>query len=246
MAEEKPQHVRLSWRWKIAVAILVLILLSLGAIGSMLLIRTTSQPAPGSVKAIDSANTITDPNWFKQVYRDGFRLYVMHSTAWGTCDPWANTESQLKMAVDAGLKIAVYTRDPRCWQAGIEATGSYASQLQFFALDIETDPGVPVTQGMVDGVKSMGVRPVIYTGHGMWSGLHEGSNDEFKDVPLWDTDTSKFAYNNWKVDYLSPQPVVYGGWNTPDNMRIGVQQQFEYTLFGVNVDLNTFDGRFLK
>jgi hypothetical protein len=204
------------------------------------------RPAHQSIKAIDSANTITDPNWFHQVYDAGFRLYIMHATAWGTCNPWEHTVPQLKMALDAGLKIAIYTRDPRCWQGGIEAVGAYRDQLQFFALDIEVDHGIPVTRAMVDGVKAMGVRPVIYTGHGMWDDLHKGNDDEFKDVPLWDADTSKFAYDSWKADYLSPQPVAYGGWNTADTMRIGVQQQFEYNLFNTYVDLNSFDATFLK
>lgn len=208
--------------------------------------QTTMQPVHDSVKAIDSANTISDPNWFKQVYEAGFRLYIMHATSWGVCEPWENTESQLGMALDAGLKIAVYTRDPRCWQAGIEASGAHRGQLQFFALDIEKDPGISVTRSMVDGVKATGVRPVIYTGRGMWADLQKGTDNEFKDVPLWDTDTTKFTYSEWKANYVSPQPTAYGGWNTPDNMRIGVQQQFEYNLFGVYVDLNSFDSEFLQ
>ena len=204
------------------------------------------RPAHPSIRAIDSANTITDPSWFHRVYDAGFRLYIMHATAWGTCNPWEHTVPQLKMALDAGLKIAIYTRDPRCWQGGIEAVGAYRDQLQFFALDIEKDPGISVTRSMVDGVKTMGVRPIIYTRQGVWSDLQNGTDNDFKDVPLWDADTTKFAYSDWKANYVSPQPVAYGGWNTQDNMRIGVQQQFEYNLFGVYVDLNSFDAKFLQ
>ncbi len=208
-------------------------------------ITMTYIAANPSVKVIDSANVITDPEWFRQVYDDGVRLYVMHSTAWGTCTPWYNTQNQLGMALDAGLKIAVYTRDPNCWENGILAAGPYKDKLQFFALDAETDPGVPITRQMVDGVKSLNVRPVIYSGSGMWGGIQGATANDFADVPLWDTDTSYADYEYWQPNYLSPNPVRYGGWNTPNTMRIGVQQEFEYELRGVYVDLNSFDASFL-
>lgn len=201
-----------------------------------------SAPNP-SVKVLDTASTITDPTWFVQAYNAGFRLYVMHSTAWGTCDPWYRTQTQLKMALDAGLKIAVYTRDPRCWQGGITAAGPYQAQLQFFALDVETG-GVAVTRAMVDGVKGMGVRPVIYSGSGMWPQIMNNSS-AFADVPLWDTNAGSVNYSTWTADYLTPAPVTYGGWNTATNMRIGVQQKFNQTLNGVVVDLDSFDATFL-
>lgn len=200
----------------------------------------------GSVRAIDSANTISDPNWFKAAYDDGVRLYVIHSTAWDTCTPWQTTQQQLKMALEAGLKVAAYTRDPRCWHEGILAAGPYVKDLQFFALDIETDPGVSVSRVMVDGVKHMGVRPVIYSGSEMWNDVQHGSTEDFSDVPLWDTNTTSFDYASWQANYLSPAPVQYGGWNTSATMRIGVQQQFEHSLNGVKVDLNSFNASFLK
>ncbi|MCZ9882364.1 glycoside hydrolase family 25 domain-containing protein [Arthrobacter sp. B2a2-09] len=203
------------------------------------------QTAPGgSVKVLDTTAAITDPNWFRQAYAEGFRLYVMHSTAWGTCTPWKQTQAQLKMALDAGLKIAVYTRDASCWENGIKAAGPYISQLQFFALDIEPG-GSLVTRTMVDGVRSLGVRPVIYSGSGMWPGLM-GNSAAFSDVPLWDTDTSNLNYPSWTANHLAPAPVQYGGWNTAGTMRVGIQQKFEHTLNGINVDLNSFDASFLK
>lgn len=201
-------------------------------------------PQAGSVKVLDTTAAITDPNWFRQAYGEGFRLYVMHSTAWGTCTPWQQTQAQLKMALDAGLKIAVYTRDASCWENGIKAAGPYVSQLQFFALDIEPG-GSLVTRAMVDGVRSLGVRPVIYSGSGMWPGLM-GNSTAFSDVPLWDTDTSNLNYARWTADYLAPAPVQYGGWNTASTMRVGIQQKFEHTLNDINVDLNSFNASFLK
>ena len=90
------------------------------------------------------------------MYDKGFRLYIMHSTAWGTCTPWSRAEVQLANALSVGLKVAVYTRDPNCWRGGVEAAGPLIGQLEFFALDIETDPGVPATRAMVGGLPRWG------------------------------------------------------------------------------------------
>lgn len=202
---------------------------------------------PGVVRAFDTTATITDPAWFAKMRARGFGLYVLHSTSWGTCKPWPRARVQAAMALKAGLRIAAYTRDPRCWRTGITALGPYASQLQFFALDIETDPGVPVTRTMVDGVRALGVRPVIYTGSGMWPQVMRGST-AFSDVPLWDT---KAVYGkklkSWKPSMKRPAASPYGGWNTrAGTARIGIQQRFEVKVKGVRVDLNSFSAAFLR
>lgn len=197
-----------------------------------------------AISAFDTTATITDPGFFARMYTRGFRLYILHSTDWGAATPWYRTEAQLSLALDAGLKIAAYTRDPRHWRNGIEACGIHYTQLQFFALDIETDPGIPVTRAMVDGVASLGVRPVIYSGSGMYPGIM-GDSTEFADVPLWDTDTSAphplELVDAFRADLQHPTPVAYNGWNTPANPRIGVQQAFEVVIDGIPVDLNAFD-----
>lgn len=228
-------------------------------LGMLLVPATSSASAPTrgrlhrvhrtsiSVKAFDTTATITSASWFAKAYNQGFRLYVLHSTAWGSCDAWYRTQPQLKLALAAGLKVAAYTRDPRCWRQGIEATGPYATRLQFFALDVETDPRVAVTQEMAEGVASMGVRPMIYTGSGMWPGIMGGATTAFAGVPLWDTDTSlAVSLRTWVPSLYSPTPVLYGGWNTPSTMRKGTQQAFEVQLNGVAVDLSSFDASFLR
>ena len=204
----------------------------------------TSEPSGASVKVVDTAANITDPAWFVNAYNAGVRLYVLHSTAWGTCSPWDRTQQQLKMALDAGLKIAAYTRNAQCWQGGIEATGTYRDQLQFFALDVETGEP-PVTRDMVDGVIGMGVQPVIYSTHTMWPAIMANSSD-FSDLPLWDADPRSFDFTQWIPDHLAPLPVAYGGWNIAGNMRVGIQQKFNQDLGGILVDLNSFDASFLR
>ncbi len=248
MTDVRPVKQKRSRSIRLAIVFIVVITLLVAA-AYVLKPSKASAPVAGvdtSVRAIDTTAIITDQAWFDRAYDEGFRLYVLHSTAWDTCDEWYRTVPQLQMAIDAGLKIAAYTRDPRCWKQGILATQPYVDQLQFFALDIEKKPGIPVTREMVDGVKSLGVRPVIYTGAGMWDSVQANLDKNFSDVPLWDTNVGDFDYKTWTADYLQPAPVAYGGWNTPVNMRIGVQQQFEYKLNGVNVDLNSFRSSFLK
>lgn len=227
------------------VLLATLILLLLGVITLFTKQNAKDSDHSPVVKAFDTTAIITEQTWFDDAYTNGYRLYVLHSTKWGTCTPWEHTERQLGMALKAGIAVAAYTRDPRCWKSGIEATGSYRDKLSFFALDIETDPGIPATREMVNGIRSMGVAPVIYTGSAMWSSVQQ-NNENFSDIPLWDTDVRDDNFADWKVDLYHPRPVQYGGWNEKDTMRIGVQQYFEYELNGVRVDLNSFNSSILK
>lgn len=212
--------------------------------------RTTGPriPASGSVKAIDSVNDIPDQAWFEARYAEGYRLYALHTTEWPpSTAPWWRTEMQLGWALAAGLKVAGYVRDPDNWAAGIDACGPYATRLQFFAIDIETDPGKPATRAMVDGIKAKGVRPVMYSGSGMWGPIMGSAANDFADVPLWDTNANPAVDPaTWAPDINSPTPVAYGGWNTVGNPRIMVQQRFEATVGGVLVDLNTVQASFLR
>jgi hypothetical protein len=207
---------------------------------------TASVPPDPSIKAFDSDNTVSDPTWFSQTYAAGFRLYILSPVEWGTCTPWNLAQPQIQAALAAGLKVAAYTRNPDCWQNGILATGPYQSQLQFFALDIETNPGIPATTVMVNGIKSMGVRPIIYSGSSMWAKIEGSLAGSFSNLPLWDSNSSGFPYASWQANYEEPKPIEYGGWNTASNMRVGVQQQIEYDLNGVKVDLDSFNATFLK
>ncbi|TFC17534.1 hypothetical protein [Cryobacterium sp. MDB2-10] len=208
-----------------------------------------AQPSP-AIRALDSDNPISDPAWFVQAYEAGFRLYILSSTEFGTCTPLARTQAQLAMAIDAGLAIAAYTRDQRCWREGIAATGSFRIRLQFFALDIETG-GPPLTRAMITGVQSTGVRPVVYTGARMWDDIMGAGTTEFSDVALWDAvpvqpgSTAVAGLPDDPVDLLSPAPIPFGGWNASGNLRVGVQQHFERVFNGVNIDVNTFARSFL-
>ncbi len=199
---------------------------------------------PKSIKAFDSANIITDPVWFKKAYDSGLRLYIANVTDWGTCNQSAQAKTQIKAALDAGLKVAAYTRDPGCWENGIKAAGEYKTKLQFFALDVELS-GKPATREMVNGIKAQGIRPIAYTSKTSWTGVQGNTVNSFTDIPLWDVSTSNISFANWTPNYMSPAPVAYGGWNVKGNMRVGVQQQFDYLLNGISINLNSFDQTYI-
>jgi hypothetical protein len=141
--------------------------------------------------------------------------------------------------------IAAYTRNPNWWSNGIKACAPYVDKLQFFCLDIETDPGVRVTAAMVQGVTALGVRSVIYSGYGMWPEVMGGDVTSFSAVPLWDTNVVGSVPLSFAPNIGSPPPVQYGGWNTAANPRVGIQQGFDVSLNGVVVDVSSFSLAFL-
>ena len=71
-------------------------------------------------------------SFFTQAFKDGYRLYVYPPLSWGTDKPRSDAQALFKAALDAGLKVGIYSRDPRWWNAAINAVGTYKSQLQFF------------------------------------------------------------------------------------------------------------------
>src|SRR5690606_30532603 len=63
-----------------------------------------------------------------------------------------------------------------------------------------------------------GLRPVIYTGRGMWHDVMGSGAGGFSDVPLHD-----FAgdIQGWPESIDEAPIFQYGGWNTPATMRSG-------------------------
>lgn len=205
-------------------------------------------PPPTSSDVVKAFDTVYGASaaWFADMFNHGFRLAIFSTNEWGQNKPWADAPAAIKRALDAGLMVAAYTRDPRWWHTGIQACAPYIDRLQFFCLDIETDPGVPVTRAMVDGVRALGVRPLIYSGWGMWPSIMHNST-AFADVPLWDVDAEGA---HWPIGFGptldDPKPVTYGGWNTAANPRVGLQQTWDLIYQGINVDLSSFSAAFLS
>jgi hypothetical protein len=198
-----------------------------------------------ATKAFDTTADVDSPLWFADAYAEGFRLYIPNTTVWGRNEPWPRAAPQLKLALDAGLMVAAYARNPSWWSAAIQACSPYVDKLQFFCLDVETDPGVPVTQAMVDGVTNHGVRPLIYSGSGMWPQVMGSDDSTFAALPLWDRQLAEQVSVDFTPDVTSPPPQQYGGWNTAANPRVGVQQGVRTDLNGVIVDVSSFSSAFL-
>jgi hypothetical protein len=212
------------------------------------MVKASAQPLAQiqtPVKAFDTTASIDSAAWFASAYAAGYRLYIPNTTVWGQNKPWPQAAPQLKLALDAGLMVAAYARNPSWWSAAIQACSPYTDKLQFFCLDVETRPGVRVTRAMVDGVRNLGVRPLIYSGSGMWTQVMSGNVTTFASVPLWDCQATYGVPANFTPDVNSPTPQVYGGWNTPTNPRVGVQQGFNTNLNGVTVDVSSFGSAFL-
>ena len=235
-----------------AVAVAVAAMLAVGLTGC-----ASDASAPKSIVALDTAehDGPYPRAWFDTAYKNGARLFILQDVDWGTCTPWPTAKSQFQLALNAGFKIAAYTRDPSCWSGGVKAASGL--KLQFFVIDIETTGTsgqathytTAQVQSYVNGVTAAGVRPVIYTGADMWSGLMGGNVTAFSKVPLWDADAGvvkapkQTALASW-ANVSTPALRAFGGWNTASNPRVAVQQVLDYTLDGKVVDLSSFNASF--
>lgn len=207
-----------------------------------------------SVKALDTDQDGITQAWFNARKAQGVELFITAGTPWSTDGlttintPRLAIREQFRMALQAGMKIGLYTRNPNHWAAGLEAAGPYLSQLQFFAIDVEPDPGQKVTQAQVNGVIAAGVRPIVYAGQWFWNSIHGTADTSFKQYPLWDTnESSTYDYTTWlnTPNFMTPAPLPFGGWNVEGNYRIGIQQRFDVVIDGILTDLNSFDAAFL-
>ena len=179
------------------------------------------------VRGFSSDQRIPDLEWFQQAYASGYRVYVMDCQSREgypkTFTAFENTESQLTLARTAGLRIALTTKDPRWWSEAITAAGSEAAHLQFFALNATLNVNRRITAAMVDGITALGVRPMIFTGWGMYPQIMGKTHTQFFSTFLWDTQSITFR--------------PYNGWTS----RVANQGQMDYNLNGVLVDLSDFD-----
>lgn len=186
-----------------------------------------------TIQAVDTDSTITSQSWFTQAYASGVRLYIVDGISWGSnCVVWNRVQPQFKLALAAGLKIGLYSRNPQCWAQAIKGAGSYASQLQFFALDVEgagdgLPASKPITQAMINSIQALGIKPIIYSYQDAWQSVMKNAN--FASVPLWNSDQTS-------------HPGTFGGWA----VNTAVQYKFDANLNGVDVDLSYFNTNFLK
>ena len=114
---------------------------------------------------------------------------------------------------------------------------------QFFALDVGTDPAIPVTRSMVDGLEVYG-RAADHLSSGFGCGRASWGRATPTSMACRSGTPARIAANamNPKTstpNVLQPKPVPYGGWNIAGTMRIGIQQTFESLYNGKRIDIDS-------
>lgn len=201
---------------------------------------------PAAVKAFDTCSTACGRPFITQAQfddfaKEGYKLYLTDDVMWDSemspakhalpasgavLDPQA--VAQIKEALKAGLKFAIYNRNVLAWHTGITGLGSALdAQMAFYVLDIEAQPGVAPTQAIVSGVRQTGITPVLYT----WaSAYHDiaGNSTEFDNLPLWmspliDWNGSAATPPDYpSLTYAAP----FNGWTSAS--VVGEQQTWNY------------------
>jgi hypothetical protein len=187
--------------------------------------------------------------WFDNLVTLGYEGFITTShTYWdGNPQPNPNANISLQRALNAGLWIGCYARPVHYWEDAINVLDpEIRSQLKFFTLDVEHEPSgtYPVLREYVTGVESYGVRPIIYSSSSLWSDVMGPDNEDFADVPLHD-----FAgdIDGWPTVIYEEPIETYGGWNTPQTMRVGWQIRMidPPSIDGIPVDDNVFTREFI-
>ncbi len=193
------------------------------------------------VRAVDVSGWSGDiaPSAWQSMRSSGIELAIIQG--WGGTPagtgPNPSAVQQATGAAAAGILVAGYVWPPSSWPAAWPTIGLGAA-LSFLALDVEA--GAAVREPDVAGVKSAGIRAVIYTAKYAWDEIM-GGIAHFGDVPLWDAGGSQYGGGSrWPVS-LQEEWTPYGGWTS----RVGWQWQGTSDLFGASVDLSVFDRDFI-
>lgn len=217
------------------------------------LVSNSTSSTTGIYRALDTDfgnSGVQSQAWFDAARQDGYEGFIttLHTFWDGQPRHWDSSHIALERALAAGMWIGAYGRPVSYWRDALgPLPAEIRSQLKFFALDIEVEPGgvqFPMRREYADGVWSeFGVRPVIYSGWGMWGDVMQGST-AFSDLPLWDFAGDLFT---WPTSLTDPALVAYGGWNVGDNIRVGrqVQMQSPAVQGGIVVDRDIFSRAFI-
>lgn len=216
---------------------------------------TTTPPAAGSVyRALDTdfgSSGVQSQAWFDAAKAEGYDGFVTTLHTFWDARPaaWTPSHVALERALSAGMWVAAYGRPVSRWREALShVPAELREQLRFFALDVELEPGGqhhPMKAEYADGVANVfGVRPVIYTGWGMWGDVMGYENSSFGDIPLWDFSGDRF---HWPATLLEEGLVPFGGWNGPGNHRVGwqIQMQSPAQVHGVWADRDLFSRAFI-
>lgn len=210
---------------------------------------------PAAVKAFDTCSTACGNPFITQAQfddfaKEGYKLYVTDDVMWDSemSGDWAcaahcpanhalpgsgavldpQAVAQIKEALKAGLKFAIYNRNVLAWHTGITGLGSSLdAQMAFYVLDIEAQPGVAPTRAIVSGVRQTGITPVLYT----WASAYHaiaGNSTEFDNLPLWMS-----PLIDWNANAATPPDypsltyaAPFNGWTNAS--VVGEQQTWNY------------------
>lgn len=207
---------------------------------------------PGQGIDISFATPTQSVQWYSNILSEGYQYVIVESIASQTVS--ANAQAQLYNARSAGLATATYcylnfingNSGARQVLTGLEACGSEAAYLGFFAIDVEqTNPNtadycISVVSSAVEEVESVGLQPVIYSNKYYWALITDNDVEDFSGLLLWEPNT----LNSYDINLpnLSKVSNTFGGWTS----RVGKQFNLDtkdnpVILNGVHVDFDTFD-----
>jgi hypothetical protein len=177
------------------------------------------------------------PAWARARLAEGWELLIVNLWTGNTVPD--GVQKALQTWREAGGLTAAYVvvhdnvTAQACVARARAAAGDEWAPLTFVAIDVELDPTTIATiRTAYDQVQELGQRPAIYTGRWFWTSRLNDTT-EFATRPLWDA--------SYGVTPALEAPG-YGGWTA----RIGHQYQGTTTLDGVAVDLNLFDGDWVR
>ncbi|HEY3268262.1 MAG TPA: GH25 family lysozyme [Armatimonadota bacterium] len=219
-------------------------------------------PVTEGVDISASAKKVSESTFRR--FRDQYKKdFVVVQGAGNYClNPYA--KDQLEAARKAGMHTGLYvylrftdSPSPGASQVdrAISAAGSEAPYLSFIALDVETgkcangqcpnNPGdrsivLKIIEDAKQEIKVLGFTPIVYTSYYGWD-LLTGSSSAYKDLDLWDVDSTKTGNDLCQSD----PDAYYGAWTRYN----GSQYILDTTLTGVDpdksvkVDMDVFEAR---
>lgn len=220
--------------------------------------------APGAVKGLDESgqstgngDNFTAAQW-TTIASDGFKLFITDPINWGSecsdgncslpepqsgtnaCTVNAGAVTQIQDAYNAGVKYAIYTRNPYCLKAAWSGLSStLQTNLAFIVIDVEQQPDVAATDAQytyITGPTSSGdlhKAAALYSDGGDWVGV---MNSNTTSNTLWSSDTLDIGeVPNWGATYPATYPTgfptlttlgtnAFGGWASTAYGTIEQQQ----------------------
>jgi hypothetical protein len=220
--------------------------------------RSQSQ-STSAVKGFDTCFNCfgQDPQqaWFTTEHANGYQLMVIDPDTWSSefpdgkaddpgsasqCELAADSRQLIDNAVYAGMRVAIYNRNPNCWRQSLDSLGRLEKLgTPVYVWDVETQPGLVPTQADVATVTKMGYDNAVYT----WDGAVPANLTEFHTLPLFVTEVA-----NWDTPDAGPAAdfpattsiAPFDGWTAAQ-----MEQDSTGQLSGIRVDFDSVNAAWL-